>query len=257
MVKARIKAKKRYSQNFLESDEILDFIADAADLSDSDVVVEVGAGDGRLSRRLAKRCKLYAIEIDRSLESVLRESLSGFDAVVIIDDFLNVDIDSIGRFKLISNLPYANAKRIIRKCIESDQVDSMIVCLQKEVAENYLNGDKNRCFLGCWLDWYAESRKLLEVNRNQFMPSPKVDSEIIAIYPKNRCCYNAIDKDKYMNFLMQCWKHPKKMLMNNLKIQKEQMGSFANRRAHQIDRNEFLKLYNIWSKYVERLEIKK
>lgn len=255
MVEAKIKAKKRYSQNFLKSDKILNFITDAADLSCSDTVVEVGAGDGRLSRRLAKRCKLYAIEIDKSLESVLRRNLSGLDSTVIMDDFFNVDIDNIGKFKLVSNLPYANAKRIIRKCIESGQVNSMIVCLQKEVAESYLNGDKNRCFLGHWLDWYADSRRLLEVNRDQFIPTPKVDSEIIAIYSKKKYCYEAIDRDKYMNFLRLCWKHPKKMLANNLRIRKEHMGSFANKRAHQIDRDDFLKLYNIWSEYVERLEI--
>jgi len=249
----KIKPKKRYSQNFLLSERMLDYIADAAGLSSNDTVVEIGAGDGRLSTRLAQRAKLIAIEIDRSLESVLRKRLAGMNATIIMDDFFNLDLGRLPeRFKVVANLPYASAKEIIRILVELRRVELMIICLQKEVAEKYINDKKNRNFLGWWLSFYADCQRLTEIKAEQFFPAPKVDSEIIAIHPKKKSCYMEIDKESYIRFLKTCWTHPKRMLANNLGIDNKVLGDFASKRAHQIDQNGFLELYKIWSEYEEK-----
>ncbi|NOZ84423.1 MAG: hypothetical protein GXP60_06435 [Epsilonproteobacteria bacterium] len=245
-----VRPKKRYSQNFLSSEKILDFITDAANLSKNDTVVEVGAGDGRLSARLSAKAKLIAVEIDRSLETILKKRLLGTSAAVIIDDFFNIDLSIFpDNFKVVANLPYASAKHIIKRFIECGRVNMMIVCLQKEVAQKYLNDKKDRSFLGWWLAFYADCQRLMSVERYQFIPVPKVDSEIIAIYPKRKLCYSKIDKERYLRFLKICWKHPKKMVANNLSIKDGFLGDFAAKRAHQIDQNGFLKLYKLWSIY--------
>lgn len=204
------KFQKKYGQNFLQDVKIPRRIAmectDFAFPSDGSVpqakaeglILEIGPGAGILTKELADRFeKVVAVEIDTSLEGVLRDSLKGYDNIeVVFNDIMNIELSSFleerrktadGRILPVSvcaNLPYYITTPIIMKLLEEyPDFDYITVMVQKEVAARLCTpaGSADYGAITAQINLYGSARRLFTVPSGCFYPRPKVDSAVIRI----------------------------------------------------------------------------
>lgn len=183
----------RLGQNFLSDPNLLDAIVRDAELEESDVVLEVGAGEGVLSERLADRvAHLHAIEIDRRLEDVLAPIASRPNVSLHWGDAMELDLDALAPqpTAVVANLPYSVATPLILRTIE--QLPSLrrwTVMVQREIADRLRAAPGSRTYgspsvlaqLAC------EVRLLRKVDRAVFRPRPRVESAILALRRTGPC----------------------------------------------------------------------
>jgi len=188
-------AKKSYGQNFLVSEKAFRAIVDATVRSDSDWIVEIGAGLGTLTARLAERVtagKVIALEFDPEMVKVLREELAGVDNVEIEQiDALRYDLRMAAKWNgapigVCGNLPYHIAAPLLFKIIAArDSITHAVVMIQKEMADRIVAppGGKEYGAIGVMLRTYAEITTVAKVGAGSFVPPPKIDSTVIKLVP--------------------------------------------------------------------------
>jgi 16S rRNA (adenine1518-N6/adenine1519-N6)-dimethyltransferase len=188
-----LRAKKSFSQNFLISDRAFRAIVDATVRSDDDWVVEIGAGLGTLTARLAERVpegKVIALERDRDMIAVLRAELAGVDNVDVEEvDALKYDLRMVAKWRgdvisVCGNLPYQIAAPLMFRVIEARaSVKHAVVMIQKEMADRLLAkpGTKDYGALGVMIRTYADVVPVAKVSAGSFIPPPKVDSTVIKL----------------------------------------------------------------------------
>jgi 16S rRNA (adenine1518-N6/adenine1519-N6)-dimethyltransferase len=191
MDKYNFRFSKSLGQNFLIDEQIIDRICDGADIGPDDDVLEIGPGIGVLTMAMAQRArKVVAIEIDRALIPVLKETLEECDNVEVIHgDVLKVDLKALiaekfeGRKpKVVANLPYNITTPIIMMFLEEQiPVSDIVVMIQKEVAERISAVPSTKAYgaLSVATQYYSEPRIIAKVPRTVFMPAPNVDSIVI------------------------------------------------------------------------------
>jgi 16S rRNA (adenine1518-N6/adenine1519-N6)-dimethyltransferase len=188
-------AKKRFGQNFLISERVFRAIVDATVRSDDDWIVEIGAGLGTLTARLAERVpegKVIALERDPDMIGVLRGELGGVDNVDIeACDALRYDLRMAARWRgepvtVCGNLPYHIAAPLLFRVLDArDIVRCAVVMLQKEMADRIVAAPATKAYgvLGVMIRTYAEVSMVAKVGAGSFAPVPKVDSAVIKIVP--------------------------------------------------------------------------
>jgi 16S rRNA (adenine1518-N6/adenine1519-N6)-dimethyltransferase len=183
MLRAAVSArpKKEYGQHFLRDPNILDVIARLAELGADDVVLEIGPGQGVLTRYLAERVgRVHAIEIDRALEPALSGLPKNVD--VVIGDALRVDLPQEAT-KLVANLPYNVATPIVVETLDGlPNVRLWCVMVQREVADRFFAqpGTKDYGAVSVLVQLAAERTGFHAVSRTVFRPPPNVDSALVA-----------------------------------------------------------------------------
>jgi 16S rRNA (adenine1518-N6/adenine1519-N6)-dimethyltransferase len=176
----------RLGQNFLVDRNILGVIERLAELSDEDVVLEIGGGEGILSERLAARVRhLHVVEIDRSLEPGLR-SLLPDNATLHMGDALDLDLTGLDPppTKIVANLPYGIAATVILRTIETlERVGLWLVMVQREVGERLAAapGTPEYGVPSVLAQLACDVRVLRPVARTVFRPVPKVDSVLVGL----------------------------------------------------------------------------
>ena len=185
--------QKKFGQNFLIDEHVLNKIIAAASVTKEDMVLEIGPGFGTMTQYLAENAReVVAVEIDRELIPVLDDTLSEYDNVTVInDDILKVDIDKIvtekneGKpIKVVANLPYYITTPIIMGLLENHvPVDNITVMVQKEVAERLqaCPGTKDYGALSLAVQYYAKPYIAANVPPNCFIPRPNVGSAVIRL----------------------------------------------------------------------------
>jgi 16S rRNA (adenine1518-N6/adenine1519-N6)-dimethyltransferase len=188
-------AKKRFGQNFLISDRVFRAIVDATVRADDDWIVEIGAGLGTLTARLAERVpegKVIALERDPDMITVLRGELGGVDNVEIeAGDALRYDLRMAARWRgdaisVCGNLPYHIAAPLLFRVLDArDAVRCAVVMIQKEMADRIVAepGTKTYGALGVMIRTYADVSTVAKVGAGSFAPAPKVDSAVVKIVP--------------------------------------------------------------------------
>ena len=175
-----INPKKRFGQHFLSNRSILETMMRAAHVTKRDIVLEVGPGKGALTELLAKCAKkIIAVEKDRDLIPLLKERFAATPNVEIIcDDILNLvngnyKLQTIN-YKLVSNIPYYLTGRLIRFFLESAHKPStMVLMLQREVAERIIAKDGKESLLSISVKVYGSPKIIRIVPRGAFNPPPK------------------------------------------------------------------------------------
>ncbi len=190
LVKHSFRFKKQFGQNFISDGNLLKSIVDASGIDENTTVVEVGCGAGTLTRAIAERAKkVYAFDIDKDLQPVLAETLSGLENVeVIFRDFNKIDLhafeEEIGEYTVVANLPYYITTPLVMKFLEeSDRVQGVSIMVQEEVAERFC-AKENTAEYGAVTAAIAlkgEARIVKRVSRNMFYPRPNVDSAVVKI----------------------------------------------------------------------------
>lgn len=254
-----IDAKKKYGQNFLKNQEVLQKISNSIDIHEEDLVIEIGPGMGALTEYLTcKKSYLLCYEIDVRMKEYL-EKYQTEKSQVIFDDFLkrNVVEDikkySYGNLYVVANIPYYITSPIITKLIEFEEKPKEIVLLvQKEVAERIVADCKSKEYnaFTLYVDLEYDANLLFYVPRCDFVPAPKVDSAVIKLTKKEEVMVK--DKDFYKRFIRESFQNKRKTLKNNLKVYDwekvksilDYLGYSENVRAEEIKRNDFYKLVN-------------
>lgn len=216
--------KKKYGQNFLIDNNVLNKIIDSIEVGQDDLIIEIGAGSGNLTKRL-KDFNSYILAYEIDLEtSVYLDKLTNEKVKIIYDDFLNRKIlDDIKKIEyknlyIIGNLPYYITTPIIEKIIkEKLRPKEMYFMTQKEVAERLsaLPGNKNYGYITAYLNYYYTITKLFDVSPNSFKPIPNVESSIIKLATHNK--YYTENEDKLNRILKESFSFKRKTLLNNLK----------------------------------------
>ncbi len=190
-----LRAKKAFGQNFLVSERAFRAIVDATVCADDDWIVEIGAGLGTLTARIAERVsegKVIALERDPDMVTVLRAELAGVDNVEIESgDALRYDLRMAARWRgdkiiVCGNLPYHIAAPLMFKVLEARAVvQHAVFMIQKEMADRIVAapGTKDYGALGVMIRTYADVIAVAKVGAGSFVPPPKIDSTVIKLTP--------------------------------------------------------------------------
>lgn len=218
--------KKKYGQNFLVDENIVKKIVNDIDIKKKSLVIEIGTGDGRLTKYLCKKFdKVIGYEIDVDVKDNLFDNLKEFNNYeIIFGDFMNCDVLSdISKEKyehlyIIANLPYYITTPIIEKIVELNlNIDLMRIMVQKEVGDRFTAKPGNRDYgsISVFLNYHFLIKKEFVVSRNSFYPKPNVDSMIVSFYKKDK--YPLKDLDKFYKLIRDSFRFKRKTLRNNLK----------------------------------------
>lgn len=253
--------KKKFGQNFIIDENIIDSIINKSDIDKNTLVIEVGPGAGSLTYKLAENSKnVICYEIDTTLKDILANNLKKFDNVdIIYNDFLKQNIkEDIKRYDydklyVVANLPYYITTPILMKIIEDNiDVDKIVVMVQKEVGDRFKAKPNNKDYssLSVYLNYYFEIKKILDVSRNVFMPKPNVDSIVVEFSKKEKI--HLKNEQLFFKLVRDSFKQKRKNLRNNLKeYDLEKIANILNKynfdltaRAEQLDINVFIDIAN-------------
>lgn len=220
------KFKKKFGQNFIKDNIIINKIVDNANIDSDTLVIEIGPGSGALTKMLCSKAKqVLAYEIDVELKDVLGELVkSNSNLEVVFDDFLKRDVlDDIKNYQydklyVVANLPYYITTPIITKFIEDNiKLDKMIIMVQKEVADRLAakTSSKEYGSLTVFLNYHFNIKKLFDVSRNVFVPKPNVDSSIVELENKKDKLY-VKDINSFYKLVKDSFRFKRKTLKNNL-----------------------------------------
>lgn len=233
-----IRLNKNLGQNYLIDDFKRKKIINYGNLGKDDVVLEIGPGIGTLTIELAKRSKkVIAIEQDTTIFNILKDRLAkeGITNVELINgDAVKVDFPKFN--KIVSNLPYQISSPISFKFLEYD-FDTAILMYQKEFADrmNGKVGTKQYSRLSAMLYYKADIEFLTKVSPESFIPSPKVDSAVIKLTPKE--LDKSISKEDYKIYskvVKALFQHKNKKARNALIDSRKEVGFKDKKELKQI-----------------------
>ena len=220
------KFKKKFGQNFIVDQNIIDKIIDLSGVDSNTMVIEIGPGAGSLTYKLAFASKnVLCYEIDESLKDILSSNLSDLSNVdVKFCDFLNADVlddlkgYSYGKLYVVANLPYYITTPIIMKIIDDKiPVDKIVVMVQKEVGDRFtaVPGSRDYGSLSIFLNYYFDVVKLMDISRNIFIPKPNVDS-IVVEFRRKENSFSLKDEEVFFKLVRDSFKQKRKTIRNNL-----------------------------------------
>ncbi len=239
--------QKKFGQNFLIDGNILGKIVEAAQITETDCVLEIGPSIGTMTQYLAERAKsVVVVEIDKNLIPILQETLSAYQNVKIInEDILKTDIDRIVReendgkpIKVVANLPYYITTPIVMSLFENHvALQSITIMVQKEVADRMqaVPGTKDYGALSLAVRYYAKPEIIMKVPASCFMPRPNVDSAVIRLIRYDNPPVEVRDEAWLFSIIRASFNQRRKTLVNglsnagNLGIRKEKIAETVER----------------------------
>ncbi len=268
-----LRPRKGLAQNFLVDRGVLESTVAAAGLSPQDVVIEVGAGLGTLTRELAARSgRVVAIEVDTRLADILRDSLADSGNVTIVnEDILDVDIAALlestglegSRYKVVANLPYYITQPVLRHFLESRaRPDMVLVMVQQEVAQVITAAPGDMSILSVSVQLYGRPQIVRRVPAGAFYPSPGVDSALLRIDVYAQPAV-PVEIDSFFQLVRAGFCAARKQLVNSLSqglgVAKteslpilERAGIAAERRAETLSLEEWGSLWQAWRERIEK-----
>lgn len=234
--KYKIQANKSLGQNFLVNDNVIDEIIENANIDSNDLVIEIGPGLGVLTNRLIQNAyRVIAIELDERMVRIITDRFKLYDNLKIINnDVLKVDLTSlieqekkeaedkgikIGNVKIVANLPYYISTPIIIKLLEQKlNINEIIVMVQKEVADRLTakTGTRLSGAITYMVDYYSLAESIIKVDKTSFIPSPKVDSEVIKLSIRKEPKVQVEDEKKFFELIQRVFSQRRKTLANVL-----------------------------------------
>jgi len=213
----RVDAKHSLGQNFLTDPAIRDAVADAADITPDDDVLEVGAGPGTLTVALARRCRrLVAVELDRRLIPALREVVAAHPNVEIVQaDILRYDIHAAfpqGGEVVAGNIPYNLTGALIEKLLQpAPRPRRLSLVVQKEVAERW-TASTGASLSTVAVQVFATARIAMTIPASAFTPPPRVDSALVSLEVRERPAVDVSDLNAFFRFVETVFQFRRKQL---------------------------------------------
>ena len=220
--------QKKFGQNFLIDTHVLEKIISAAGITKDDCVLEIGPGIGTMTQYLAENAgHVVAVEIDRNLIPILKETLADYDNVTVInEDILRVDIKALAeeynggkQIKVVANLPYYITTPIIMGLFESGvPIDNITVMVQREVADRMKEGPGSKDYgaLSLAVQYYAEPEIVANVPPNCFIPRPNVGSAVIRLTRHKEMPVEVKDPALMFKIIRASFNQRRKTLQNGL-----------------------------------------
>ncbi len=274
--KFNLSPSKSLGQNFLIDQGILKSIVQAAELTKEDVVLEIGPGLGSLTAELAESAgSVLAVEIDKRLVPILKETLKDYDNIRIINaDILQLDPAaefgdvSPGRLKIVANLPYYITTPVIMKLLESGiKAKTMVLMVQKEVADRMKAspGGKDYGALSVAVQYYSKPSVVQEVPPQSFIPKPEVYSSVIKLELYDKPPVELYDEMLFFRLVKAAFGQRRKTLVNALNnagyfcLDKEEIkgmlektGIGEKQRGETLSLEQFAQLANLIFEGTER-----
>lgn len=265
--------QKKFGQNFLIDEHVLNKIIAAAGVTKEDMVLEIGPGFGTMTQYLSENAReVVAVEIDKELIPVLNDTLSDYDNVTIInEDILKVDIEKLVQernggnpIKVVANLPYYITTPIIMGLLENHvPVDNITVMVQKEVAMRMQAkpGTKDYGALSLAVQYYAKPYIAANVPPNCFIPRPNVGSAVIRLELFDEPPVNVKDEKMMFSVIRASFNQRRKTLQNSivnggLPFTKEQISKALGKmeladtiRGEALSLEQFAKLTDILTEF--------
>jgi 16S rRNA (adenine1518-N6/adenine1519-N6)-dimethyltransferase len=216
---------EKLGQHFLADASWQERIARAFRI-DNGVWVEIGAGHGEMTARLAQRAsKVFAIELDPRLARQLREITAPYPNVEVIEsDVLAVDFGKIAggaRFSVYGSLPYYITSPILHRLFEhADRIDAIHIVIQFEVAARIVArpGRRDYGYLSVVSQWFGRPEIAFRIPPEAFRPPPKVASALVSFrMPGERATVRLEDETAFLDFVKECFAQKRKTLRNNLR----------------------------------------
>lgn len=227
--KYNITANKKLGQNFLINDNVIENIIEASNIEEKDLVIEIGPGLGTLTSKLLERAeKVIAIELDDKMISILKDRFKLYNNFILLnDDVLKIDLNSLikenvgdlEKIKIVANLPYYITTPIIMKLLEDKLgIYSITVMVQKEVADRItaMPGDKLSGAITYSVNYYAEAKKIVFVDKSSFIPAPEVDSEVIKLDIRKTPVVEVDNEEMFFRVIKASFMQRRKTLVNGL-----------------------------------------
>ena len=267
--------QKKFGQNFLINTGILEEIIEAAEITKDDFVLEIGPGIGTMTQYLCESAReVIAVEIDKNLIPILKDTLSAYDNVEVLnDDILKVDINKLANernagkpIKVVANLPYYITTPIIMGLFESHvPIDSITIMVQKEVADRMQEGPGSKEYgaLSLAVQYYADPEIVVNVPPSCFMPQPKVGSAVIRLTRHAQPPVDVQNEKLMFQLIRASFNQRRKTLANGLNnysglnlskevIQSciEELGVPVTIRGEALSLEQFAQLSNIIGKHL-------
>jgi len=217
-----LQPKKSLGQNFLVEEVHLRKIVEAAGVSRSDEVLEIGAGIGSLTRHLALRAgRVTAVELDGNLFPLLEWVLQGFEMVKLVQgDIMELDPDFLvlsAGYKVVANIPYYLTSNLIRRLLEADLRPAMLaLTIQKEVAERVCAASGEMSLLSLSVQLYGRPRIALRIPAGAFYPVPNVDSALLIVDLLEKPGIPEENQGAFFTLAKSAFTQKRKMLHNSL-----------------------------------------
>ena len=278
-----LQARKGLGQHFLIDEEVLKLITSAAELTPTDVIIEIGPGLGVLTRELARQGGwVVTIELDSKLAAILKQTLAPFNNVTIInEDILQIDpatllqeqkakfppvIGSPFSYKVVANLPYYITSPVLRHFLEASlKPQIMVVMVQREVAEAIVAKPGQMSMLSISVQFYGKPAVISYVPAQCFYPAPEVDSAILKIKLYSQPPVEVTDKESFFELARAGFSAPRKQIGNSLaqglELPKAECLSLLGkasivpqRRAETLTLGEWAKLWQVFTQVNERVD---
>ena len=225
LARHRFRFSKSMGQNFLTAAWVPEDIAASAELDEETGVLEIGPGIGCLTRELAKRAgKVVSVELDRSLQPILAETLTGCENVeVVFGDVLRQDLPALLeetmpglRHVVCANLPYNVTSPVLTALIRSGCFGTITVMIQREVARRICAGPGSADYgaFGLFVQWYMDTEILFDVPPSCFVPQPKVTSSVIRLKKREVPPAEVQDEELMFRLIRAAFNQRRKTLVN-------------------------------------------
>jgi 16S rRNA (adenine1518-N6/adenine1519-N6)-dimethyltransferase len=220
-----VRAATSLGQRFLVDRAVLAAIVDAADLSPSDDVLEIGPGPGVLTAALAARVRsVTAVEVDARMVALLGETLADHKNVQVIHaDALKVDLLGIAArpiTRIVANLPYQITTPLLERFLVDDRRPALVVVLvQQEVARRMVataRAARERGYLSVFTQSFAEPRIVRRVPARAFRPAPRVDSAVVALRTRPRPAFAPLAQEPFLRLVSDAFRHRRKQVRSAL-----------------------------------------
>lgn len=224
-----LRPQKSLGQNFLCTPQVLNQIIASAQLTATDIVLEIGPGIGGLTQQLAKSAaQVFAFEIDQRLLPILKTNLANYPNITLLNlDFLKLDLQQFWqqnrltdrRVKVVANLPYYITTPILLKLLAAPvPLQQLVLMMQKEVAERLIAQPGHRAYgaLSVLVQLRSQVTLTHEVAPQAFIPQPRVDSAIVSFDILKQPRYPIADDHQFQKFVQAVFRQKRKTLWNNL-----------------------------------------
>jgi len=218
--------KKRFGQNFLIDDRVVNRIVEAIQPRPGETIVEIGSGEGALTSRLIERAeRLIALEFDRDLVPLLRKRFAGSSNLDLVEaDALTADFCALiapaKTARVVANLPFNIATAILQRLIEQRScIGEMVLMLQREVVDRIAAepGSSDRGFLSVFVEAHCDAEKLFDVPPTAFRPAPKVWSTVVRLRVRQKIGAEVKDEELLWKVVSAGFAQRRKTILNNLR----------------------------------------
>lgn len=265
-----LKANKRFGQNFLVDDNILNNIVEVSNIKQNELIIEIGSGLGNLTNYILSNATYsLLIEVDNNMIKVINDRFKDYDNYTLISqDILKVNIDEeilkieeknkikFTNVKVVANLPYYITTPIIFKLLQdSKRISEVIVMVQKEVAQRMVaqSNTKDYGILTLMVQYLSDASIAFLVPKESFIPAPNVTSAIIVLKKNKK--YKVKNEEVFIKLVHCAFAQRRKTMINSLfstnfkNLSKEELNILfekldidKNVRAEQLDINDFIRI---------------